>query len=157
MLCIELRRPIIPPSCFTIAQDKSPCSRANSRCLSASAAVTLHPRRALPSCCLSFAAACCLHSGSSVNRLFSGFDGVRCFDLPGFVRACALCRWQRTMALQRRRRMHTLWRLTQAVNIVRERRVPSCFLTAPSPEHQKPRSHTFPATRCTSNMDVCGK
>lgn len=90
MLSTELRRPIIPPSSFTMADNKSPCSRLLPRllhCYNHS-----HPSP------LSFSAppspppaACCLHTRSSVNRLFTGFDGVQRFDLLGFVLCVCVC------------------------------------------------------------------
>lgn len=88
MLCIELRRPIIPPRSITVADNKtSPCSLRPLDRLPASAAFTYHPSFFSP---YSFsAAACCLRTGSSVNRLFTGFEGVGCFDLSGFVCLCA--------------------------------------------------------------------
>lgn len=88
MLRIELRRPIIPPRSITLADNEtSPCSpRLPDRLIRSRP--HLSPRLFFPSFPLlpSFSpAACCLHTGSSVNRLFTGFEGVWCFDLSGFA------------------------------------------------------------------------
>lgn len=172
MLRIEFRRPIIPPCSFTVAINKR--KKSTVRLCWIARSLGLRQLCAPPSVQLPVN----FPPRSSVNRLFTGFDGLQCFDLWGFVHQCVCvcveglqmllcsaggggqCVIEKTSCALACRDVHLQRRLV-CKHIVR---LPECtprrraFDSECLEKIRAPGSQRlFPATWRASNMDARGK